>query len=243
MKKDSTYWSETHSPLYSFIFTLPLFMLYELGMVLLSAEDIVELRNGADVLMRQVMGLFGIYGVYGFSATFMVGFTIAFIRQKKHLKSMVIRGEYLLTMFFESVLYSALLFFLLGIFQTLLMSPTSKLLFQQIVLSLGAGIYEEFVFRVVMITGIAALLGLVLQWKQSAQYAGAVLIAAAIFSMFHFVGDYGDVFSFNMFFIRLIAGILLGFVYAMRGFGIAAYTHAIYDLVVLTMITTNESMT
>ena len=120
MKKDSTYWTETHSPLYSFIFTLPLFILYELGMVLLSAEDIVVLRNGADVLMRQVFGLFGIYGVYGFSATFLVGFTIAFLRQKKHLKSMVIRGEYLLTMFFESILYSALLFFLLDFMLMLL---------------------------------------------------------------------------------------------------------------------------
>jgi membrane protease YdiL (CAAX protease family) len=127
--------------------------------------------------------------------------------------------------------------------QTMLMSPSSKRLFQQIVLSLGAGIYEEFVFRVIMITGIATLLGLVFQWKQSAQYAGAVLIAAAIFSMFHFVGDYGDVFSFNLFFIRFCAGILLGIIYALRGFGIAAYTHAIYDLVVLTMVTTNENIT
>jgi len=61
--------------------------------------------------------------------------------------------------------------------------------------------------------------------------------------MFHFVGDYGDVFSFNLFFIRFCAGILLGIIYALRGFGIAAYTHAIYDLVVLTMVTTNESIT
>jgi len=243
MKQDTTYWNETHSPLYSFVFTLPLFILYELGMVVLSAEDIVVLRNGADVLMRQVMGLFGIYGAYGFSATFMVGFSIAFLRQKKHLKSMVIKGEYLLTMFFESVLYSAFLFFLLGSLQTVLMSPKSKLLFQQIVLSLGAGIYEEFVFRVILITGIASILGLIFQWKETAKYAGAVLIGAAIFSMFHFVGDYGDEYSFNLFIIRMIAGVFLGIVYAMRGFGVAAYTHAIYDLVVLTLITTNERMT
>ena len=102
-KQETSYWSATHSPLYSFVFTLPLFILYELGMLFLSAEDIIVLRNGADVLMRQVLGLFGIYGAYGFSATFMIGFSIAFLRQKKALKSMVIRGEYLLTMFFESI--------------------------------------------------------------------------------------------------------------------------------------------
>ncbi len=243
MKKNTAYWNETHSPLYSFVFTLPLFILYEIGMVVLSAEDIVILRNGADVLMRQVMGLFGIYGAYGFSATFMVGFSIAFLRQKKHLKSMVIKGEYLLTMFFESILYSSVLFFLMGSLQTVLMSPKSKLLVQQIVLSLGAGIYEEFVFRVVLITGIASILGLIFQWHDKAKYAGAVLISATIFSLFHFIGDYGDDYSLNLFLIRMIAGIFLGIVYAVRGFGVAAYTHAIYDLVVLSVITTNESMT
>ena len=240
-KQDTSYWSETHSPLYSFVFTLPLFILYELGMLFLSMDDIFVLRNGADVLMRQVLVVFGVYGAYGFSATFMVGFIIAFLRQKKHLKSMVVRGEYLLNMFFESVLYSALLFVLLGFFQTFLMSPASKQLFQQIVLSLGAGIYEEFVFRVVMITGIASLLGFVFQWEATAKNAGGVLIAAGIFSMFHFVGEFGDNFSFNLFMIRFLAGILLGLVYAFRGFGIAAYTHAMYDLVVLTVITTCDS--
>ncbi len=120
-KQETSYWSETHSPLYSFVFTLPLFILYELGMLILSTDDIFVFRNGADVLMRQVLGVFGVYGAYGFSATFMVGFIIAFLRQKKHLKSMVVRGEYLLNMFFESVLYSALLFVLLGFFQTFLM--------------------------------------------------------------------------------------------------------------------------
>jgi membrane protease YdiL (CAAX protease family) len=240
-KQDTTYWSDTHSPLYSFVFTLPLFILYEFGMLFLSTEDIIVLRNGADVLMRQVMGVFGVYGTYGFSATFMIGFTIAFLRQKKNLKSMVIRGEYLLTMFFESVLYSALLFVLLGFFQTLLMSPGTKHLFQQIILSLGAGIYEEFVFRVVMITGIASLLGFIFQWKETAKYAGGILIAAGIFSMFHFVGEFGDNYSLNLFAIRFLAGILLGLVYAFRGFGIAAYTHAMYDLVVLTVITTSDA--
>ena len=235
----SSYWSETHSPLYSFIFVMPLFVLYEVGTVLLSAEDIMVLRNGADVLMKQVMGLFGIYGMYGFSASFMVGFSIAFLRQKKSLKTMVIKGEYLLIMFFESILYSALLFVLLGFFQTFFMSPISKQLFQQVVLSLGAGIYEEFVFRVILITGIAAILGFIFQWKKSVRYFGGVIVAAVIFSLFHFIGDFGDSFSFDLFFIRFVAGIILGIIYAFRGFGVAAYSHAFYDLIILTIITTN----
>ena len=80
------YWRETHSPLYSFIFTLPLFLIYEIGVFAISASDLPLLRNGADVLMRQILEIFGIFGLYGFSGTFLIGFMVAFLRQKKNLR-------------------------------------------------------------------------------------------------------------------------------------------------------------
>ena len=69
---ESNYWKQTHTPLYSFIFTMPLFLIYELGVFTISASDLPLLRNGADVLMRQIMEVFGIYGAYGFSGTFLL---------------------------------------------------------------------------------------------------------------------------------------------------------------------------
>ena len=48
--KDSNYWSETHTPLYSFIFTMPLFLIYEIGVFTISSSNLPLLRNGADVL-------------------------------------------------------------------------------------------------------------------------------------------------------------------------------------------------
>jgi len=68
------YWKETHTPLYSFIFTLPLFLVYEIGVFAISTGDLPVLRNGADALMRQILENFGFYGVYGFSGTFLIGF-------------------------------------------------------------------------------------------------------------------------------------------------------------------------
>ena len=53
---------------------MPLFLIYELGVFTISASDLPLLRNGADVLMRQIMEVFGIYGAYGFSGTFLFGF-------------------------------------------------------------------------------------------------------------------------------------------------------------------------
>ena len=72
-------------------------------------------------------------------------------------------------------------------------------------------------------------------WKK----VGAILLAAVVFSGFHFMGAYGDSPTINLFFIRIVAGIVLGGIYVLRGFGVAAYTHTIYDLFVLVKYTTS----
>ena len=184
--KNSNYWSTTNSPLYSFIFTIPLFLIYEIGVFTISVNDIVILRNGADVLMRQVLGLFGIYGVYGFSASFMIGFMVAFLRQKKYLESTVIKGEYLIWMFFESIFWGVILFILMGFTAPLLMANSTGTMLQQVVLSIGAGIYEEFVFRVILIAGFGSILGFIFQWKKIAKITSGIILSAALFSLFHF---------------------------------------------------------
>ena len=238
--ENSNYWKETHTPLYSFIFTLPLFLVYEIGVFAISVSDLPLLRNGADVLMRQILEIFGIFGIYGFSGTFLIGFMIAFLRQKKTLRTSSIKGEYLLTMFFESMGWAIGLTIVMMWFPTLLMAGKDSRLLQQIVLAVGAGIYEEFAFRVILITGLAAVLGFLFQWGEIAQKSGAIVLAAILFSGFHFVGVYGEMPSIDLFLIRMIAGIVLGAIYVMRGFGVTAYAHTIYDLFVLVKFTTSS---
>jgi len=239
LMNNSNYWEETHTPLYSFIFTLPLFLIYEIGVFAISASDLPLLRNGADVLMRQILEVFGIFGVYGFSGSFLIGFMVAFLRQKKKLMTSAIRGEYLLTMLFESIGWAIVLTITMIWLPALLMNGKDGRLMQQVVLAIGAGIYEEFVFRVILIVGMASVLGFIFQWCEAGQKAGAVILAAALFSGFHFVGAYGETPAMNLFLIRMVAGVVLGGIYVMRGFGVAAYTHTIYDLFVLVKYTTS----
>ena len=236
----SQYLTVSKSPLYSFIFTLPLFLLYEVGIFLISSRDIDQLRNGADVLMRQVLESFGIYGMYGFGGTFLVGFLIAFIRQKKNLRTSEIESRFLLIMFFESIAWATLLVIMMIKIPTFLSLSNEDHLIQQVVLAIGAGIYEEFVFRVLLISGLAILFGLIFNWGEFGKTFLSVIISSAIFSIFHFFGSYGDTFSFPLFFVRFFAGIFLAMIYIFRGFGITAYAHSIYDLFVLVYITTND---
>ncbi len=236
----SQYLTVSKSPLYSFIFTLPLFLLYEVGIFLISSRDIDQLRNGADVLMRQVLESFGIYGMYGFGGTFLIGFLIAFLRQKKNLRTSEIESRFLLIMFFESIIWATLLVIMMIKIPTFLSLSNEDHLIQQVVLAIGAGIYEEFVFRVLLISGLAILFGLIFNWGEFGKTFLSVIISSAIFSIFHFFGSYGDTFSFPLFFVRFFAGIFLAMIYIFRGFGITAYAHSIYDLFVLVYITTND---
>ena len=240
MKPQTSYWTVTNTPLYSFIFTLPLLLVYEVGLFAISTSDLPLLRNGADVLMRQILEMFGIFGTYGFGGTFLIGFIIAFLRQKKELEATQISGEYLLTMLFESIGWAFVLTIIMLRAPEYLMTTKDEKLLQQVVLAIGAGIYEEFVFRVILITGFAYLLGLIFQWKAIGKNLGSIVLAAALFSAFHFVGPYGEDPSTYLFLIRFLAGVFLGVVYIFRGFGIAAYTHTIYDLFVLIKFTTSS---
>ena len=232
-----SYFLQTRSSFYSFLFTIPLFFIYEVGILFLSKDDILVVRNGADFLMRSILESFGIFGLYGLGAIFLIGFIITYIYFFNDKSNKSIRPDYLFIMIFESVCWALILYFLLSKFMLVLMNPIGKTITQQVTLAVGAGIYEEFLFRVMLISGLTGIIGFVFLWSEKVRKAAALIIAAGIFSAFHFMGDYGDFFSMELFLLRFFAGIVLGILYIARGFGITAYAHSIYDLIVLIQIT------
>jgi len=232
-----SYFLQTRSSFYSFLFTIPLFFIYEVGILFLSKDDILVVRNGADFLMRSILELFGIFGLYGLGAIFLIGFIITYIYFFNDKSNKSIRADYLFIMIFESVCWALILYFLLSKFMLVLMNPIGKTITQQVTLAVGAGIYEEFLFRVMLISGLTGIIGFVFLWSEKVRKSAALIIAAGIFSAFHFMGDYGDYFSMELFLLRFFAGIILGILYIARGFGITAYAHSIYDLIVLIQIT------
>jgi hypothetical protein len=56
------------------------------------------------------------------------------------------------------------------------------------------------------------------------------MVGALVFSLFHYIGPYGDPFQIPSFTFRAIAGVLFSGLYLLRGFGITAWTHALYDV-------------
>ena len=228
----------TRSPLYSFLFTLPLFIIYEIGLLLSTSEDLSYLRNGADALMRTMLSVFGITGLFWIGGIFLVGFLTIYFLQKYSWDEYEIKSRYFLSMVLESTIWSYLLFIFMSNMHILLMVTNGHRVIQNVTLAIGAGIYEEMLFRVVLIFLFNYIFALVFKCNNYLKLGISIVFASVFFSLFHFIGEFSDYFSFNIFMIRFLAGIALGILYYFRGFGITAWTHSLYDLIVLTRITT-----
>jgi hypothetical protein len=67
-------------------------------------------------------------------------------------------------------------------------------------------------------------------WGPAVSGIFAVMVGALVFSAFHYVGPYGDPLELGSFTFRAVAGILFSALFLLRGFGITAWTHALYDV-------------
>lgn len=105
-----------------------------------------------------------------------------------------------------------------------------------VVISAGAGFHEELIFRLGLMGGLGWLLtGLTGERRQWVAWALAVAVSSLLFSLAHHIGPSGEDFSFMAFVYRALAGVFFALVYHLRGFAVAAWTHALYDVYVLTL--------
>jgi len=140
-------------------------------------------------------------------------------------------------MLFEGFLWGITLYFFMFFSKNLFMFPTGKDLISQIMLSIGAGLYEEFVFRVLIILLFTQLIKVIFLWNELLCLIISMVISAIFFSYFHFIGPYGDPLSLSVFIYRFLGGIFLGGLYLLRGFGITAYGHVIYNFIIIFSLT------
>jgi hypothetical protein len=230
------YFRITRKHSYSLLFVLPLLLLYEVGAWGISGSN-SGIRNGADVLLRQALSLGGVQGTAAFAAVIMVvgAVLIALERRRERVP---LRAPVFAGMLAESAGY-ALLFgaavgtltqWMLGGVRLAADGGVAQLSVRdQVVLSLGAGLYEELLFRVLLVGGMAALFAALGMRKKNAGIASA-LLAAFLFSAFHYIGPYAYPLELQSFVFRFVAGVAFSGLFLLRGFGIAAWTHALYDV-------------
>ena len=238
MTKD--YLARSRSPRYSILFALPLLLLYEGAAFAVTGSAFEGIRNGADVLMKSLfVGLGGRRGLLVFDALlFGVGALLVWRDRKAHPAKL--EGRTFALMFLESSVYAVLFGGVVGRLTALVLGMPGLLsavqgagqldLPTQLVTSLGAGIYEELLFRVLLTGGLVLAAKVLLGWEGTKGKVLAVILSALIFSAFHYIGALGDRFTMESFVFRAIAGVVFSALYVTRGLGVTAWTHALYDI-------------
>lgn len=214
--------------------TLPIFLGYHLGVVFL------PIRNAADIVTRELALLAdNSLLVYG-AVTLAIG--------AAYVMTLVVigRGHALNWPRFgfvaaEGVAYAVAMRMIAGwvVGRLFLAAAPGHGTFAGLVMSLGAGFYEEAAFRVVLF-GLGAklltlLFPLLLPLQKTAMKLGWAVIAAAVFSGWHYVGALGEAFELRSFVFRWVCGMVFTAIYALRGFAPVVWTHALYDIWVLVL--------
>lgn len=236
------YWFESARPLAGLVFVAPMLIFYELGVLLLDHHAI---RNAADVWLRQILDLLG------FSQYFLLPIlTCGLLLAWHHLKHQPWRLNWsvLYGMLLESLVFGFALVLVAGWLSAAIPTCAANAgdmgsSLPKMVGYVGAGIYEELLFRLMLLSaavGLLRLSGLSLRWST----VTGIIVISLLFSAAHYQIDipfagyrfattYGEAFAWDSFCFRFLAGVGFSVLFVFRGFGIAAGTHAAYDLFTL----------
>jgi hypothetical protein len=234
-----TYFDNTNNLLYSFLVSLPLFLLYELLIIISQPSGDAIVRISVDVWIKTLFTYLGVNAVsFSLLLVAVIGVFIIY-KERERLKSL--NFSYFPILIVEATVYAivvaiisqSLVSFMLNMAAS---DPINSLsMAQKLALSLGAGLYEELFFRVILVTLFILLFTKILG-KKWAGITAAVVLSALLFSAIHYVGSMGDAFTLGSFLYRFLFGLILNGIYVWRGFGVAAWTHAIYDIMVIVFL-------
>lgn len=230
------YWVATRRPLQILVFLLPLVLVYEVALVSVLRSESVNID--AHRRLREFFEALGLYpaGMYLPGVLLIVVLLIWHVlaREKwtvdwKALGGMAVESALLvlpLFVFSQMIARFAV--------PAIMLDDPSDIgrysLLARLSISIGAGLYEELIFRMLIIAVVHAILVDVAKQKESVGATVGVLLSAILFTVYH-PNLTGPRIAFFF-----IAGVYFGLIYLWRGFGIVVATHAIYDIVtVLTL--------
>lgn len=232
----AAYFQATRSPLVGFAVTLPLLLLYNIGLMIPGRA----VGNGADLLSGLVSRQWGLWGMLGLNAALVVGSVAALIWLAR--KGRFAAGQWA-TLIVEGLAFGVALGltvpWVLGHAFPMSVGASAAPSFLEVLsISAGAGYWEELVFRLFLVGGVVWVARRAFARVRGGQVwtvvAGlvAVVVSALVFSLAHHVGAQ-EVPAPYEFWYRALAGVIFGGVFLGRGFAVAAYSHFLYDVLVM----------
>jgi hypothetical protein len=219
------YWQWTRDVGVSWAYLLPLLAAYEIGVLWVGSGQ----RNAAEMMFKEPVEF-----LPGWASWVQHLILVAVVILAVDL---VRRDVPVLRLYPMFLMEATLLALLLGpaigmLLETVGLRPAASGADtpQQLLLSLGAGIYEEIVFRFLALAGVYTFLHRVGNCPRLPSFLVALLFSAALFALYHHLGSSAEPLRLTAVLFRFLAGILLGVVLAARGLALCVYLHAFYDV-------------
>lgn len=238
----ANYLRSTRSPMTAAALTLPLLCFYGLGSILLE-----DTRNGVDVISTALAWSFAALGARGWQpyALFYGALVLGNLGLLIYLKR---TSRFDVRTFLPLVLECSVYAVATGTLSSYLTRNVLDVMHLSVAplaagsghgpisglfVSAGAGLHEELVFRLVGIGGVARL-WLGTAWRsQTARLLLLMVLSSLVFSAIHHIVE---PFRFQVFVFRTFAGLVFAALYLSRGFAVAAWTHALYDVWILVVL-------
>ncbi|MGD0078886.1 MAG: CPBP family glutamic-type intramembrane protease [Sedimentisphaerales bacterium] len=252
-----SYLERTSRPVYAIVFLLPFIIFYELGTIFINTDVLsqTEIRVVAFVWLQELLRYLGFGGKFLWAMPALVVIVILLAYQLVSGKRWWVSFTDIIPMTLECILL-AIPLIVLSLFlhsssvasnsSSQYVSAASRLaavtqpapsLLADIVTGIGAGIYEELLFRLILICVLLLLFQDCFGLGKNNSIVLAVLVSAALFGAHHHLDfltgrpNQADFFDWPKFIFRTMAGVYFAALFAIRGFGITAGTHAFYDII------------
>ncbi len=232
--RGSGYFHRTQRPLHCLVFLLPWLIVFEAGMLWRHATE-----PGRPIpalvawkVIEHFIELLGASGIY-FPGLLLVAILLGWHLVARH--PWAIDKPTLAGMLGESIIWAVPLYAFNSFIQQARRGAIESRWVDDIILSIGAGIYEELVFRLIAITLLSIILIDVFSLNRNATMVFIFFASAALFAAHHHRPFGNEPFDSAKFLFRTAAGLYLTAIFVFRGFGIAAGAHAVYDIFVVTL--------
>ena len=232
----NSYANLTHRPINNLVFVLPALIFFQAG----------TMMYGSNLLAPRDLGK--LLRFFGGTASYLPALLIVTVLVVQHIvRRDRWRAQYWVVacMLGEAVGWTLPLLalsqltakaFPSAVAQVLQATDQTSAVMPQVLLAVGAGLYEEFIFRLALVSVALLLFVDIFELPRNAVALAAVAVSAILFSIYHLsvaqLTDWSHFPAFALTF-RMLAGVYLGGLYLLRGFAVAVGTHTLWNLLVV----------
>ncbi len=209
----------------------PVFVLYHLGILLIPA------RNGVDLISPWIAELLQYSTAAYVFATLALGIGLLYAATRD-AKVHPLQLKFFVPTVAESLVWAGVVTLAVGRLTQELIGWTDMQVGvaafgpgTELILSAGAGLHEELVFRAGLFGGVVFICSKLAKRRAPSIVVSVAIASAFLFALIHYIGPFGDTFRIGSFVFRMLFGLALTGIYVARGFAVAVWTHFLYDVI------------